>query len=192
MNRGVGPLVLSPSKYERGSGMTKERRLPCHPEAIFPVIPRLREESGGSGPLTLSQIRRGGSPSKGRAGGPIPSPSPPVIPAPEPQSRGGGPLVLRLSKHVLSLVEGYEWGEDHALPIRHLGHLPHSPDPPAIPRPREESGGSGLLTLSPSKGRVGGFSVIPRLCEESGGVGSVRPEPVEGSRERTGWGGGNK
>ncbi len=48
--------------------------------------------------------------------------------------------MLRLSKHVLSLVEGYERGEDHALPIRHLGHPPHSPNPPAIPKPREESG----------------------------------------------------
>ena len=56
--------------------------------------------------------------------------------------------MLRLSKHVLSLVEGYERGEDHALPIRHLGHLPLSPNPPVIPRPREESGaGSYPLSL---------------------------------------------
>ena len=57
---------------------------------------------------------------------------------------GVGPLVLRLSKHVLSLVEGYERGDDHALPIRHLGHPPHSPNPPAIQRPREESGACPL------------------------------------------------
>ena len=57
-----------------------------------------------------------------------------IIPSPEPESipRAVGPLVLRLSKHVLSLVEGCERGVAHAPPTRQV--LPRNPPLPSFLR----------------------------------------------------------